>query len=211
MPQVNSSVTHNYNRVLTPFSRFGTRRLEIYGITIFGVNDQDAIYTNQTFPSWEEAIVGAEALGVTISIEDTYHASAQYPSNSLYSGIIAGVGEVAEIYYNGYFNVLHNGTDDNDVSLIVMVAGETFIDGENPDFDGLRNRSMMCSIFRRIEQFNFNDMAVDRLELFGGRFDPAFDPRDFSVVGGGYAMPHQQAPRAVEPVKVSKASLAPKK
>jgi hypothetical protein len=215
MPQVNSSVTHNYNRVLTPFSRFGTRRVEAYRIVVSDITDASAIYVDYgslpNFPTYLEYADYVEAnYGITLIVGDTYHEDIQFPSNSIYSGIIAGVGEVAEIYYVGQFTQDHFGTDNNTISITVMVASETFVDAENPDFNE-HSRNMLCAIYKRIEQFDFIDLAVDRVELYGDGFVNAFDARTQSQVGGGYAMPHTKSRELSEPVKVSKASLAPKK
>jgi hypothetical protein len=179
MPQQSSSVGVNYNRVTAPWSKFGTRNTQIYTIRVYGVSDADSLWTveQQAAIVYDDFVLACAQSGITIETIDTYNYQARFPTNTIYSGILNGVGDVAELYACGHFDRAHNDADDNDLTLTVFVSADTFIDGSNYDFEFWHSQGMIDAIFNRIQHFNWNDIDVTRVDLLGTSWVNSYDPK----------------------------------
>jgi len=209
MPQVSNSVTTNYNRVTTPYSRFGTRRLQAYRITVYGVSDADALYTDARYEagSYDEWVAASALVGITVETADTSHYQLRWPSNSIHSAILKGVGDVAEIYYNGFFDEDRYDPDDNRIRIIVLVAEDTFLDGENPDVS-YQSRNMNDAVYNQIQNFNWGDIDVYRVDLFGSSWYYSYDPRIDDSSGPNALARIKSEPGSLNSTRESKSEIA---
>lgn len=198
MPQQLPNVTRNYNRAVTPFSRFGTRRLQYYRIRIYGVSDADSLWNEDIFtaPTYADYVAALAVVGITVDTADSHYEQYTWPNGSIYSAILNGVSDVAEIYYTGYLFPDRNDPDDNDIIVTVLVAEDTFMDGEMPGFRGGYpgagpndySTNMISAVYNRIESFDWVDIDVTRVELVGDGFYASYDPSTGGSADGGYAM-----------------------
>jgi len=152
MPQVSPSTSLHWNRITQPYSRFGTRRLDFYAISVFGYN-LDA-------EPWDEAS-GEDHHNYT---EDEY----THPNWSILTPIIKGVGDVAELYYVSYWHVDEPDPDYFVSTIAVAVAAENLVDGMDSNFDPARNRSIKDAILNQMaENYSYDHLNVARLYLHG--------------------------------------------
>ena len=212
MPQVNSNVTVNYNRATAPFSRFGTRRLQAYEITVYAVSDADAYYTEAraTAGSYAEWVAASALSGITVETVDTHSHQIRWPSDSIHSAILRGASDVAEVYYNGFFDEDNYDPNDNRIRVIVLVAEDTFIDAENPDFELGNNssRAMIDAVYNQIADFNWDSIDVYRVDLFGSSWNDAYDPSDDSNSGPNALARLKSAPGSTRSNRASRADIA---
>ena len=207
MPQLNPEITVNYNRVTAPFSRFGTRRLQPYQITVYGVSDAHALYTTarSNAASYEEWVAASAEVGITVETVDTHSYQIRWPSNGIHSAILKGAGDVAEIYYTSFFDEDNYDPDDNRIRVTVFVAEDTFVDGERNDYEFWRNMSMNGAIFNQISGFDWGSISVYRVDLFGSSWYDAYDPTEGSV-SGPYALKREVG--STRPFQETKSEIA---
>ena len=209
MPKVNSNVTVNYNRATAPFSRFGTRRLQPYQITVYGVSDAHAFYTEAraTAASYAEWVAASALVGIDIETVDTHSHQIRWPSTSIHSAILRGASDVAEVYYTSFFDEDNYDPDDNRIRVTVFVAEDTFIDGSNPDFELANNnsRAMIDAVFNQIQNFSWGDIDVYRMDLFGSSWYSAYDP-SIDDTSGPFAL--KSEPGSTNSTRQSRAEIA---
>jgi hypothetical protein len=207
MPQLNSQVTTNYNRVTAPYSRFGTRRLQAYQISVYGVSDADALYSDARWFSetYAEYVAASALLGITVETVDTHSQQVRWPSNSIHSAILKGAGDVAEIYYNGFFDEDHYDPDDNRIRITVLVAEDTFIDGEYADI--FRSRRMIDAVFNQIQNFDWGDIDVYRVDLYGSSWYYSYDPSADDTSGPNALARLKSEPGSLQSNRESKAAV----
>lgn len=116
MPDLsNSYIGGNYRRALDSFSRFGTRKLVYYVITVYGLED--------------------DTINPLYDLENTYQGEGQsYPSEyieapgSIIEAIQRGVQLVAEPYAYGDWDTYGEGPNYTDLTITAIVASDTVDD-----------------------------------------------------------------------------------
>jgi len=110
-----SYVAANYRRALDNFSRFGTRKLVFYVITVYGLTD--------------------DTMNVLYDLEETYQGEGQsYPTEwieypgSIIEAVQRGVQLVAEPYHYGDWDTIEESPNYTDLTITAMVASYTFED-----------------------------------------------------------------------------------
>ena len=173
-----------YNRVITPFSRLGSRQLHVYRITVTQVGDEDSLYDSaQDNPdnSFQEYTDIVAKKGISVETVDTYNYQIRWPNNSIYSSILNGVSDIVEIYYSGLFVRKHHDTDNNELHITTFVAADTFLDVEKNSFSNgsMRwNSSLIDGIYNRIQDFNWNAIDVCGVDIVGHQFGENYNPND---------------------------------
>jgi hypothetical protein len=161
MPDLTGSdVGGNYRRALNNFSRFGTRRLALYTIWVYGLDDNtmNTLYDleNEYDPSFPTEWI--EAPG------------------SIIEAIQRGVQLVAEPYYYGDWDTNEEGPNYTDLYMTIVVAGDTVMDGyeqnnNSPVPPNQNSYTIESAIADAIAGFNNDGVLVQQAVLRGDYVD----------------------------------------
>ena len=121
MPDLtNDPIGFNHRRALDNFSRFGTRKLVFYTITVYGLSDatMDVIWNDEE---------NYDAAG------DEYPPEWIEQPGSILEAIQRGVQLIAEPYAYGDWDDNQEDPDYNDITITAIVAEDTVLDAEGQD------------------------------------------------------------------------------
>jgi len=163
MPDLsNSDIGKNYRRALDNFSRFGTRRLVFYTITVYGLSDatMDVIWNDE---------------------EDYEAAGDEYPPEwieqpgSILEAIQRGVQLIAEPYAYGDWDDNQEEPDYNDITITAIVAEDTVDDAHDQDNSPVpanpNSYTMETAILDAIANFANDGVNVNRAYMYGDNID----------------------------------------
>jgi hypothetical protein len=123
MPNLyNTDLAQNARRAATGGSNYGTRRIQFYQITIFGITDAEVAKLN------DYRIVNNTELDID------QEAEREFRSATWVEAIVRGVQQNAELYMVGAHDV--DGTETpgySDLKITIGVAGDTFSSGWEMD------------------------------------------------------------------------------
>jgi hypothetical protein len=185
------SVAQNYRRAATGGSNLGTRRIQFYQVSVYGLTDAEVAkldnyrYVNNT--------------GDDIDQEP----EREFLTGTVAELVIRAVQSMSEVYVVGAHDVDSNGVDDNDFYLIIGVSGDTVSSGNE-----MANRDDPATY----QNYNpyMSDALDDVLDFAGGPNDwdvfPVFIYGDHFAEGGG-----SQALSRVERKAASKAARLARK
>jgi hypothetical protein len=120
-------LAQNYRRVATGGSNYGTRRIQFYQLAVYGLTDA------------EVAKLEDYRLVNNTEIDIDQEPEREFRQATVAELLIRSIQSVSEVYIVGAHDVDSNGTNDNDLYLIVGVAGDTFSSGwemDNRDPEG---------------------------------------------------------------------------
>jgi hypothetical protein len=122
MPNLlNSDLAQNYRRVATGGSNYGTRRIQFYQLAVYGLTDAEVAKLD------DYRVVNNTEVDIDQEPEREFRQA------TVAELLIRAIQSVSEVYIVGAHDVDSNGTDDNDLYLIVGVAGDTFSSGWEMD------------------------------------------------------------------------------
>ena len=119
MPNLyNTDLAQNARRVATGGSNYGTRRIQFYQITVFGITDLEVAKLNDY------------RLVNNTEIDIDQEPEREFRSATWVEAIVRGVQSNAELYMVGAHDVDGTGTPGyNDLKITIGVAGDTFSSG----------------------------------------------------------------------------------
>ena len=115
------SVAQNYRRAATGGSNYGTRRIQFYQMAVYGLTDAEVAKL--------ELYRSVNNTGDDIDQEP----EREFKTATVVELIIRAIQSISEVYIVGAHDVDSNGTNDNDLYLIVGVAGDTYSSGWEMD------------------------------------------------------------------------------
>ena len=157
-----SYVASNYRRALDNFSRFGTRKLVFYTITVYGLSDatMDVLYNGE---------------------QNYYAAGDEYPPEwieqpgSILEAIQRGVQLIAEPYAYGDWDDYNEDTDYTDITITAIVAEDTVDDAADQDNSGYpanpNSYTLETAILDAISGFTNDGVEVQRAYMVGDTID----------------------------------------
>lgn len=168
MPDLrNTYVGANHRKALDNFSRFGTRKLVFYTITVYGLDDatRDQIYFGENHYYGDG---------------DSYPSEWIEAPGSIIEAIQRGVQLIAEPYYYGDWDTYEEGPNYTDITITAVVAADTVEDNQeqgdvvpaNPN-----SYTVEDAILDAIANFTNDGVEVHRAYIVG----------DY-ISTGGYAM-----------------------
>jgi hypothetical protein len=170
MPDLtNDPIGSNHRRALDNFSRFGTRKLVWYVITVYGLDDATM-----------EVIYGLD--GQPLTGEQDYDAAGDdYPPEwieqpgSILEAIQRGVQLIAEPYAYGDWEDYNEEPDYNNITIIAMVASETVDDKHDQDNSPVpvnpNSYTLETAILDAISGFANDGVNVNRAYMYGDYID----------------------------------------
>lgn len=161
MPDLsNTDIGNNYRRALDNFSRFGTRKLVWYVITVYGLSDAviDTLYND----------------------EETYYGDRGYPTyptewietpGNILEAIQRGVQLIAEPYAYGDWDDYQMAPDYNDITITAIVAADTVLDAAGQDNSPVpanpNSYTVETAILDAISGFTNDGVDVNRAYMVG--------------------------------------------
>jgi hypothetical protein len=122
MPNLYSTdLAQNARRTATGGSNYGTRRIQFYQMAVYGLTDA------------EVAKLDDYRLVNNTEIDIDQEPEREFKTATVVELIIRAIQSISEVYIVGAHDVDSQGTDDNDLYLIVGVAGDTFSSGWEMD------------------------------------------------------------------------------
>jgi hypothetical protein len=118
---VDNALAQNYRRVATGGSNYGTRRIQFYQLAVYGLTDAEVAKLD------DYRLVNNTELDIDQEPEREFRQA------TVAELLIRSIQSVSEVYIVGAHDVDSNGTNDNDLYLIVGVAGDTFSSGWEMD------------------------------------------------------------------------------
>jgi hypothetical protein len=190
MPNLyNTDLAQNARRVATGGSNYGTRRIQFYQFTVYGLTDAEVAKLNNY------------RLVNNTEVDVDQEPEREFRTATVAEAVIRAVQSVSEVYIVGAHDVYQEGPDYNDFNLIIGVSGDTYSSGWE-------------QIERDPEdtQQNYNKWLIDALEdaldgYLGNDYDgydvyPTFIYGDHFSTTGPVALPQRAERKA--------ARLAPK-
>ena len=157
-----SYVAANYRRALDNFSRFGTRKLVFYTITVYGLSDatMDVLYNGEQ---------NYDAAG------DEYPPEWIEQPGSILEAIQRGVQLIAEPYAYGDWDDYNEDTDYTDITITAIVAEDTVDDAADQDNSGYpanpNSYTLETAILDAISGFTNDGVEVQRAYMVGDTID----------------------------------------
>ena len=156
-----ANLAQNYRRVRVSDSNLGTRRIQFYEVTIYGMSDADiAIVVNTPWRTVQEE--------GSLDSTDAY----ELTTASVLEAIVRGVQKTSELYIVGEWDWYWEDPDYNDLELTIGVAADTvessFEYGEhagyganafNPNYQSIEQ-----AVQDTVDDFNLND-GYDYIEV----------------------------------------------
>ena len=170
------SVAQNYRRAATGGSNYGTRRIQFYQFTVYGLTDA------------EVAKLDNYRLVNNTEVDIDQEPEREFRTATVAEAVIRAVQSVSEVYIVGAHDVDQEESDYNDFYLIIGVSGDTYSSGwEQIERDDPAT------------QQNYNKWVIEALEdaldgYLGNNYDdydvyPTFIYGDHFSTTGPVAMP----------------------
>ena len=143
----------NYRRAFSPFTRFGTRQLAFFQVSLFGLSNDtltDEELNNQANPYFQP------------------EAEIEYEANGYFQKAIQAIETRAEIY--GVFRPGDGYQDNDGNSFIVMVAMDTANVGSDNDPNDVNFNSNSGSIANAVSDAIDEYVEVYHMRIRGGSF-----------------------------------------
>ena len=163
MPDLtNDPIGFNHRRALDNFSRFGTRKLVFYTITVYGLSDatMDVLYNGEQ---------NYDAAG------DEYPPEWIEQPGSILEAIQRGVQLIAEPYAYGDWDDYNEEPDYNDITITAIVAEDTVDDAADQDNSGYpanpNSYTLETAILDAISGFANDGVNVYRAYMYGTMID----------------------------------------
>lgn len=122
MPNLyNTDLGQNARRVATGGSNYGTRRIQFYQLAVYGLTDAEVAKLD------DYRVVNNTEIDIDQEPEREFRTA------TVVELIIRAIQSISEVYIVGAHDVDSNGEDDNDLYLIVGVAGDTYSSGWEMD------------------------------------------------------------------------------
>ena len=174
----NTDLGQNARRSSTGGSNFGTRRIQLYLITVYGISDAEADKLDNY-----RAVNNSE-------IDIDQPPEREYRTANVVEAVMRAVQENSELYIVGHVDVVNEDPDYNTVYLTVGTAGDTFSSGNEMD-----NRDDPAT--RNNDNPYLNEGLSDTLDEYLGPYDgydvtPAYLYGDQLNTTGGTAIPAPQ-------------------
>jgi hypothetical protein len=150
-----TDIAANYNRTFSPFTRFGTRQLAFFQISLFGLSNNTLTDEELDIPSNENPYFYPEA-------------EIEYEPNGYFQKAIQAIETRAEIY--GVFRPGDGYQDNDGNSFIVMVAMDTVNVGSNNDPNDVNFNNNSSSIADVVSEAIDEYVEVFRMRIRGGSF-----------------------------------------
>ena len=151
------TVGANYHRTFSPFTRFGTRQLAFFQISLFGLSNG--------------TLTDEELEGGRYSPINPYYLpewESEYEANGYFQKAIQAVETRAEIY--GVFRPGDAYQDNDGNSFIVMVAIDTANVGSNNDPNDVNFNNNSGSIAQAVSEAIDDYVEVIHMRVKGGAF-----------------------------------------
>jgi hypothetical protein len=171
------SVAQNYRRVATGGSNYGTRRIQFYQITVYGLTDAEVAKLDNY-----RAVNNTE-------IDIDQEPEREFTSATVVEAILRAVQVMGEIYIVGAHDVDQEVPDYNDLYLLVGVAGDTISSGWEMDE---RDPDDTNDNFNNYLQFGTLADALDDFTTDGWDAYPVMIYGDHFTSTGMWAMPSPQ-------------------
>jgi hypothetical protein len=153
----NTSIGANHRRAIDNFSRFGTRKLVFYTITVYGLSD--------------------DVINTLYDLEEDYTAAGtDYPPEwiespgNIIEAIQRGVQLIAEPYAFGDWEDYNEDPDYNDLTITAMVAADTVLDADGQDNSPVpvnqNSYTVETAILDAIDNFANDGVAVRQAYLY---------------------------------------------
>ena len=170
MPDLsNTDIGKNYRRALDNFSRFGTRKLVWYVITVYGLSDatMDVIYGLDGQPLTGEQDYDAAG--------DDYPPEWIEQPGSILEAIQRGIQLIAEPYAYGDWDDNQEDPDYNDITITAIVAEDTVDDAADQDNGPVpanpNSYTLETAILDAISGFVNDGVNVNRAYMVGDYID----------------------------------------
>jgi len=180
MPNLyNTDLAQNARRVSTGGSNYGTRRIQFYQITVFGITDAEVAKLN------DYRLVNNTELDID------QEAEREFRSATWLEAIVRGVQRNAELYIVGAHDV--DGTETpgyNNLKITIGVAGDTFSSGwemDNRDDPATRDNNNpylgeamtdVCRNYRAQANTDNDGFSVRPVFIYGHEFALAANDND---------------------------------
>jgi len=122
MPNLyNTDLGQNARRVATGGSNYGTRRIQFYQISVFGLSDAEVDKLDDY------------RLVNNTEIDIDQEPEREFRQATVVELVVRAIQANGEVHIVGAHDVDSQGTDDNDLYLIIGIAGDTYSSGYEMD------------------------------------------------------------------------------
>jgi hypothetical protein len=174
MPNLyNSDLAQNARRVRIGDSNIGTRKLQLYEVSVIGLTD-DFVNSLNGIDARDVEFDGG-FMGGGIDQYDTI----ELKTASIVEAVVRGVQKISEVYIVGFTDVYPNGPGYTDLVITIGVAADTIESGWEQYVRGDANNnseSIQDSVYNAVDEFDppggFDYVYVQPVQLIGsGTYD----------------------------------------
>ena len=171
---INSDLGQNYRRVATGGSNYGTRRIQFYQVSVYGLSDA------------EVAKLDDYRLVNNTEIDIDQEPEREFKQATIAEAVIRAIQRNGEVYIVGAHDVDNNDPDDNDFYIIIGIAGDTYssgyeMDERDPEGTWQNNNPYLREALEDVlNAYSYNDFDVYPTFIYGDHWSTINYPNALS-------------------------------
>ena len=158
---VDNALAQNYRRVATGGSNYGTRRIQFYQVSVYGLTDA------------EVAKLDDYRLVNNTEIDIDQEPEREFKTATVAEAVIRAIQSNGEVYIVGAHDVDHVDTNENDFYIIIGIAGDTYssgleMDERDPEGTWQNNNPYLSEALNdALDDYIYNDFDVFPTFIYG--------------------------------------------
>jgi hypothetical protein len=173
-PNNMTDLAQNYRRVATGGSNYGTRRIQFYQVSVYGLTDAEVAKLD------DYRVVNNTEIDIDQEPER------EFMGGTIAEAVVRAVQSNGEVYIVGAHDVDSNDPDDNDFYIIIGIAGDTYssgyeMDERDPSNTTDNNNPYLSEALEDVlEDYTYNDFDVYPTFIYGDHWSTITYPNALS-------------------------------
>jgi hypothetical protein len=169
-------LAQNYRRVATGGSNYGTRRIQFYQVSVYGLTDA------------EVAKLDDYRLVNNTEIDIDQEPEREFKTATIAEAVVRAIQSNGEVYVVGAHDVDNVDTNENDFYIIIGIAGDTYssgfeMDERDPEGTWQNNNPYLFEALEDVlDAYSYNDFDVYPTFIYGDHWSTITYPNTLSRV-----------------------------
>jgi len=167
-------VAQNYRRAATGGSNYGTRRIQFYQVSVYGLTDA------------EVAKLDDYRLVNNTEIDIDQEPEREFKTATIAEAVVRAIQSNGEVYVVGAHDVDNVDTNENDFYIIIGIAGDTYssgfeMDERDPEGTWQNNNPYLIEALEDVlDDYTYNEFDVYPTFIYGDHFSTITYPNTLS-------------------------------
>jgi hypothetical protein len=167
-------LAQNYRRVATGGSNYGTRRIQFYQVSVYGLTDAEVAKLDDY----------REVNNTELDIDQ--EPEREFKTATIAEAVVRAIQSNGEVYVVGAHDVDNNDPDDNDFYIIIGIAGDTYssgfeMDERDPEGTWQNNNPYLREALEDVlDNYSYNDFDVYPTFIYGDHWSTIQYPNTLS-------------------------------